>query len=454
MTSAFLLICLSLVQACIAPAVSESDTTSNPASSVLDTSFAFASSESTSNTCHDINNCRTMVGIVTSCLATIFACIWVAVHPNMPGPKQSWMSRQIRSLKLVVVTLLVPEWVLAWAVRQYLQARRYGKKLEAARLKADADAARPASQAITNNLYTKSSSSDEGGEQSAGIGLEEQSVLLKNSTGVDGVSGWDDNYGDQSLYILALVKSRSLVPPTSDELGDKSKGDALSKTIAILQTLWFIAQCIARRVGNLAITNLEIMTLAYTVITLAMYTAWWHKPLNVRCPIRVKRDAKIVDNTEIFEWTADVSDYVIGEQDYNFRLSGEEQVPIFWSSCCSLYSGHLPLYADIIALSIAMVFGAVHCAAWSYSFPSLAERRMWRVCAIAIAAIPLPMAAAFAVSDPFNGTSLYGMLSMALGALLYICARIILLVLSFTTLRHLPLSAFETIQWTTWIPHV
>ncbi|KZP11775.1 hypothetical protein FIBSPDRAFT_712944, partial [Athelia psychrophila] len=376
---------------------------------------------------------RTMVGIVTSCLATIFACIWVAVHPNMPGPKQSWMSRQIRSLKLVVVTLLVPEWVLAWAVRQYLQARRYGKKLEAAR-----------------NTWTTA----HGFLAIMGGFHYYQNGKPMSPLQVDGVSGWDDNYGDQSLYILALVKSRSLVPPTSDELGDKSKGDALSKTIAILQTLWFIAQCIARRVGNLAITNLEIMTLAYTVITLAMYTAWWHKPLNVRCPIRVKRDAKIVDNTEIFEWTADVSDYVIGEQDYNFRLSGEEQVPIFWSSCCSLYSGHLPLYADIIALSIAMVFGAVHCAAWSYSFPSLAERRMWRVCAIAIAAIPLPMAAAFAVSDPFNGTSLYGMLSMALGALLYICARIILLVLSFTTLRHLPLSAFETIQWTTWIPHV
>ncbi|KZP11769.1 hypothetical protein FIBSPDRAFT_937362 [Athelia psychrophila] len=537
MTLSYLLTCLYLVQACVAPAVS--DATSNSASSILDTSFSFASSDPTPNTCKDIDQCRTMVGIVTSCLATIFACIWVAVHPNMPGPEQSWVSRQFESFKLVVVTLMVPEWVLAWAVRQYLQARQYGKILEATRLEADADAAKPASQAITNNQYTKSSSSDEGDEQSAGIGPEEQSALLKNSTGgsiemvgkstraglddertkfacrqyLDATApgpenlalanavlwevehdlgrtneSWTTAHGflaimggfycyqngkpmfplqvqyvcggdpaDNDEYILALVKSRSLVPPTSDELGDRSKGDALSKTIAVLQTLWFVAQCIARRIGNLAITHLEIVTLAYTVITVAMYAAWWHKPLNVRCPIRVKGDAMIVKRTGYFRWTGtNILFYVIGEQDWIFNLRDEKRVPTFWSSCSSGPSGRikLPLYADIIALIVAMVFGAVHCVAWSYVFPSLAERRMWRVCAITIAAIPLPMAAAFAVSDPFNGPSLYSMLSMAIGALLYISARILLLVLSFTTLRHLPLSAFQTVQWTTWIPHV
>ncbi|KZP19183.1 hypothetical protein FIBSPDRAFT_658134, partial [Athelia psychrophila] len=100
---------------------------------------------------------------------------------------------------------------------------------------------------------------------------------------VDKVS-WQDPE-DSQLYILALVKSRSLVPPTSDELGDRSTGGALSKIIAVSQTLWFVAQCIARRVENLTITNLEIMTLAYTVITVAMYAAWWDRPLNVSCPI-------------------------------------------------------------------------------------------------------------------------------------------------------------------------
>ncbi|KZP11765.1 hypothetical protein FIBSPDRAFT_937359 [Athelia psychrophila] len=538
MLLAFLLICLSLVQACIAPAVY--DATSSLTSSILDTSFSFASSDSIADTCKDIDKCRSLVGIITSCLATIFACIWVAVHPNIPGPNQSWASRQFESFKVIVVTLLVPEWVLAWAVRQLLQSREYAKMLEAARLTGNDEAPLQHKRNSTDEGHTtRRPPNNQGSEQPAGIRLEELSrprahwstysmgsvsevsrgepdnertrlaprQSLERSPSVppepwskfvdpwevehylgrtneswttahgflaimggfyyyqngkpmfplqvDEVSGLDNLQGDQSQYILALVKSRSFVPPTSDELGDKSKGDTLSKIIAVLQTLWFVAQCIARRIGNLAITNLEIMTLAYTVITVAMYAAWWHKPLNVRCPIRVKGNENIVKNVQPFKWTSrNIIYYVIGEQDYIFRLSCEERVPTFWSSCNSFH-GNLPLYADIIALTVAMVFGAVHCAAWSYVFPSLAEQCMWRVCAIAITAIPLPMAVAFAVSDPFSATPAHAaVFFMALGALLYISARGILVVLSFTTLRHLEPSAFQTVQWTTWIPHI
>lgn len=256
-------------------------------------------------------------------------------------------------------------------------------------------------------------------------------------------------------FISTLIKSRQLGPPTSGELGDKSKGDSLSKTIAVFQTLWFVIQCIARRADNLAITNLEIMTLAYTVITVAMYAAWWDKPLNVRCPVKVKgnRDR---GRPRSFRWNHMI-DYVTGDQDYWLDLSCEERVPTFWSSCTS--EDEIPLQADIISLSVAMLFGAVHCAAWSYAFPSLAEKQMWRACAIAITAIPLPMAGMFVVLKPLDGFhwDLIHFLQsfiMTLSGLLYIIARIFLLVLSFTTLRNLPLSAYQTVQWTTWIPHI
>ncbi|KZP15601.1 hypothetical protein FIBSPDRAFT_690551, partial [Athelia psychrophila] len=410
---------------------------------------------------------RSLVGIVTSCLATIFACVWVAVHPNIPGPKQGWTSRQIESFKLVVATLLVPEWVLAWAVRQYLQAREYTKRLNQARdegcwaeekhremkrREEECMEEEPREEEPREKEYRQLQNCSEEVPHASTRHWEERMEKRKR---VDKVSSQDDPE-DSQLYILALVKSLSLVPPTSDELRDRSKGGALSKTIALLQTLWFVAQCIARRVENLAITNLEIMTLAYTVITVAMYAAWWHKPLDVSCPIRVKGDTKIVKDKRLFEWI-DIIDYVTGDQDCNISLCGEERVPTFWSSC-SHRDSTIPLYADITALSVAMVFGAVHCTAWSYVFPSLVEKWMWRVCAIAVAAIPLPMVVAFLVFNPFTVFKSFSAfvltICMALGALLYILARIILLVLCFTTLHNLPLSAYRTVQWTTWIPHV
>jgi len=49
---------------------------------------------------------------------------------------------------------------------------------------------------------------------------------------------------------------------------DRSKGDALSKGIAILQTGWFILQCIARKIQGLAVTELEVVTLAFATPTL------------------------------------------------------------------------------------------------------------------------------------------------------------------------------------------
>ncbi|KZP06180.1 hypothetical protein FIBSPDRAFT_1002718 [Athelia psychrophila] len=448
MPLALLLVSLSLLQGCIAPAVS--DVIANLTPPFLDTDISLASSNSTSDTCKDIDNCRTIVGIVTSCIATIFACVWVAVRPNIPGPNQSWISRQTESAKVVVVTLLVPEWVLAWAVRQFLQARVYTKELEAARVEAAEEATVQHHRNSTQKGSTaRYSSGDREGDQTHEIRLEEQSTS-------------QDNLGKtmfplENTDVLALVKSRALVPPTSDEIRDRCKGDSLSKTIAIFQALWFVTQCIARRVDNLVITNLEIMTLAYTVITVAMYAAWWYKPLNVHCPIRVKGDAD-GGLPQPFK-PGHIIDYVIGDQDYHIRLSGEKRVPTFWSSCCH-WNSDRPLYADIIALMVAMVFGAVHCAAWSYVFPSLEQQRMWRVCALAIAAIPLPMAAAFAVFNPFFTGTRRGIFNyiqniyMPLGALLYIIARVLLLVLTITTLRDLPPSAYQTVQWTTWIPHV
>lgn len=123
-------------------------------------------SDSSTNVCNDINNCRTLVGIVSSCLATIFACVWIAVHPNIPGPERAPLSVDLdgrtfcsapldwfvrifpqkwllvrtalavceKSLKIMVIAIMVPEFILAWAMVQRLGASRLAEKLEAARV--------------------------------------------------------------------------------------------------------------------------------------------------------------------------------------------------------------------------------------------------------------------------------------------------------------------------------
>ncbi|KAF7973369.1 hypothetical protein HWV62_15455 [Athelia sp. TMB] len=329
-----LFLMLFLVQTCVAPAVDSDHDGLAPHTVVSAISPLLAELAQQNNTCDSLKNCRTLASIVTSCLGTIFACVWVAVHKNMPGPEQSRISVQVESLKVVAMTLLVPEWVLAWAVRQFLRAREIAAELERARLSAvkrDGGGSSGRESDNERDVGDERVGADETrllDPQTASESVAEQPTLtvklwdLEKEMGrIDGswtivhgffiiMGGFHYYRGGKPMWpmpcassqltfrntvydnkdVRTLVKSRTLVPPTLDELKDKSKGDTLSKTVAVIQTLWFIAQCITRRAQGMAITSLEIMTLAYTVITVAMYAAWWHKPLNVRCPVRVKGD--------------------------------------------------------------------------------------------------------------------------------------------------------------------
>ena len=51
--------------------------------------------------------------------------------------------------------------------------------------------------------------------------------------------------------------------PTEVEIKDEEKSDWLAKFLVLLQTSWFVTQCIARFIEHLPLTHLEIVTLAY-----------------------------------------------------------------------------------------------------------------------------------------------------------------------------------------------
>ena len=69
-------------------------------------------------------NTRSTWDIVWNCLATIFACAWVSVHPNIPPPgTKEWQVAIIRS-ELMIWTIIAPEMMLFWAIRQWVGARR------------------------------------------------------------------------------------------------------------------------------------------------------------------------------------------------------------------------------------------------------------------------------------------------------------------------------------------
>src|SRR6266581_791229 len=63
---------------------------------------------------------RTLFNIAWNCLLTTIICAWVLVHPNVP-PSGQWRALS-RRLKMMFWTIVAPELILAWAIRQWFAA--------------------------------------------------------------------------------------------------------------------------------------------------------------------------------------------------------------------------------------------------------------------------------------------------------------------------------------------
>jgi len=78
-------------------------------------------------------NQRSTWDILWSCLATIFACTWLSIHPNMPSPKDGRIRIALQRLELMVWAIMTPEMIIFWAMRQWQHARDIAKLYEGTR---------------------------------------------------------------------------------------------------------------------------------------------------------------------------------------------------------------------------------------------------------------------------------------------------------------------------------
>jgi hypothetical protein len=305
--------------------------------------------------------------------------------------------------------------------------------------------------------------------------------------------------------IEQLVQNNQIEYPiaTREEIEDKSKCDAITKALVVFQTTWFLLQCAARGSQHLAVTELELATTAFALLNIIIYALWWDKPLDVQRPIVVRRrnaqdaarEADLDQNQEgnqpleesgvaprqerhcwacspgwlrdawdgsrsVFRgWTWDdvwdglwsvIKPFIVmvraEDDDYEetrtFFVVGRDDWDV-----SSINLGYL----------VAVVFGGIHCVAWSFAFPSETEQLLWRIFSIAITGFPLAYVGIESTHDQLdddNPVKTILFVTLFLLTLLYPISRILLLVLSLTTLRSLPPSAYQTVQWTNFLPHV
>lgn len=339
-----------------------------------------------------------------------------------------------------------------------------------------------------------------------------------------------------------------------EDIMDRSKRDVFSKGFAVLQTTWFITQCIARGIYGLTITELEIATLAFAVLNGLLYFLWWNKPQDVACPVPVylcqpssKSDHEAGMQSTNLEYGEnpdhDLSSIhsdsfcmkkMSDDEDLDHEKDAKKMEPIplkprtsafaryisrlehimwlpfhmFWQpvglmATCYTITDSRPLsvptfYAPltdplvnddsnvdmpwfhnsktvsaVIAIIVGILFGGIHCIAWSFTFPSAAEAIIWQTSCSNITAIPLVWGSLEALGliiksikrryGPDSqsrglGKSFYPgyirRLQTKLTLVVYLVARAALLVLPVIALRSLSPDSLLDINWSSYIPHI
>ncbi|PPQ84887.1 hypothetical protein CVT25_004617 [Psilocybe cyanescens] len=122
----------------------------------------------------------------------------------------------------------------------------------------------------------------------------------------------------------------------------------------------------------------------------------------------------------------------------------------------------------ILAMLVAIVFGGIHCIAWSFEFPTVVEKWAWKVSAVLVSGLPLSSFFSGVLGGSMRtirfkkrySSVLVDFMSSVLiviarlSVLLYLAARGVLLILPLIGLRALPAGAYIDLNWTAYLPHI
>ena len=249
---------------------------------------------------------------------------------------------------------------------------------------------------------------------------------------------------------------------------DKSKSDPLGKLFTLLQTTWFIVQYLERWIIHQPRMQLEVMTLAYAAMNFLIYALWWGKPLNIQEPINL------------------LGQHSAPDDDHTKGLNGVGPVLVEAFKLPHMEVGGSDgdfLFFSMVFPIVGILFG-VHCFAWWFPFPTSQEKVLWRVCAVFCTATPClvalhcflvlaldssprwikpiliilvaPFQMCYALVDWLGSSSSYEvqvLIGAALPLIPYIACRIILVVLTFTSLRAPVPGIYEATLWPSFLPH-
>ncbi|KAF5701149.1 hypothetical protein FMUND_13996 [Fusarium mundagurra] len=286
--------------------------------------------------------------LITSCLFTITICTWTAIHPRIH------VSRQLRhqhKFYQLVKAVLAPEMVYLESLQEFLQARKAVRRCAA----------------TTNNEFKTVH------------GFYLCMMGVRYNSGHNGVyrTLWPGQYAWLLNNGLVSWQDHKRWGLAREEIADKNKADGPVNLAALLQVT---------------------MTLAFVFNGLVTYAFWLEKPKDIvtasfvslpeMTPLQWgKFESLTMENTygvsdpskkqdSSIAWYVVPRDCRDDEIEPTVTEVKADNVITEWDS--SLY---MTRYWPLLCL-LGASFGAIHLISWTSSFPSEAERWLWRVSAL------------------------------------------------------------------------
>lgn len=305
-----------------------------------------------------------------------------------------------------------------------------------------------------------------------------------------------------SRHLQYLIAAGYIDIPTitEKEIWDKSKADGFAKLLTCFQTGWFVVETVGRAIQHLPITPLDFTTLGFVVCTFGMHFQWAEKPLNVQSPTIINIEASTADilisardaASEPYRWTPlDFIDnqppsWLTEVQSHLKFGKGSRQRPL--SRFSNDRFPDIGVDIDVIVLClIILIYEALHFAGWNFSFPTRIEEILWRASCVTMVASTIVFLTCGIYQDGHrmgrwkawyvklfpSKTHKHGQVDtaemrrrqaifipmwevvlMAPIVFIYTLACSYIVVEVFVSLRSLPLDAFQSMQWSNWVPHV
>lgn len=395
--------------------------------------------------------------IIFSCLLVVITCTWSVLHLNLPAPDEPYIQTWLRKGRWAFLAIILPEVVTLFAGCQWSSARLSIESMQALGVK---------EWSAVHGFYA-----DAGGFI---LHTPDMPPFPINTT---------------ALHYL--IERKYLDHPTikKEDILDRSKSDLFARAIGIIQTSWIIVQIAARLNQSLDVSPLELVTVAFSICTIASFYFWMEKPLDIErhshltTPIPISKILRDAGDAASAPYIDTPMDFVggcgvlqgaghWGRKRYFKTFGGlkarpMQRIPDDYTPPPSSFR------LAFIQWALSMIHCGMHVASWNFRFPTTIETWLWRTASLTMLGILLVtgLVEVLSVKPGVNFTiSLAGIwektstsnssfrrwamdIPAITCSILYAAARIALLAEAAISLRSMPSSVYLTVRWTNYFPH-